>query len=205
MNEAPADTAGASGRGRVEIRVDLATLAGLNDTPGELVGFGPVAADIARQVTATQMHGTWTWTVTDNGEPVAVGTTRRRPTTSQRRLVEAREITCAFATCRMPASQCDIDRRIPWAEQRRTHSDDLDPGCRHDHVVRHRYGWKHQRLSDGRHLWTSPLGYTTITPSNPLTMAAWSAPKASNQEVSPTRGPGPTRPAGCQGRTPIWG
>ena len=37
-------------KGTVDIHVDLETLARLNDHPGELAGYGPVIADIARQV-----------------------------------------------------------------------------------------------------------------------------------------------------------
>ncbi|HEX5722443.1 MAG TPA: hypothetical protein VFZ06_06805, partial [Acidimicrobiia bacterium] len=36
--------------GSVELRVDLETLAGLTEAPGELSGLGPVISDIARQV-----------------------------------------------------------------------------------------------------------------------------------------------------------
>ncbi|MCZ6455928.1 MAG: hypothetical protein O6650_01630 [Actinobacteria bacterium] len=36
-------------RAMVDIRVDLETLTGLTENPGELAGFGPVIADIARR------------------------------------------------------------------------------------------------------------------------------------------------------------
>ena len=47
-----ADTNGKGGV--VDIHVDLETLAGLSETPGELAGYGPVIADIARQTTNKQ-------------------------------------------------------------------------------------------------------------------------------------------------------
>jgi hypothetical protein len=53
------------GRGVVDIQVDLTTLAGLDENPGELNGYGPVIADIARQVTQTQPGAEWRVTVTD--------------------------------------------------------------------------------------------------------------------------------------------
>ncbi|MCZ6630322.1 MAG: hypothetical protein O7D28_03120, partial [Actinobacteria bacterium] len=46
-------------------RVDLETLTGLTENPGELAGFGPVIADIARRVTAEQESAEWRWTVVD--------------------------------------------------------------------------------------------------------------------------------------------
>ena len=39
-----------SGKAGVEIRVDLATLLGLNEEPGEIPGWGPVIADVARRL-----------------------------------------------------------------------------------------------------------------------------------------------------------
>jgi hypothetical protein len=148
--------------GTVELRVDLETLARLAETPGDLAGFGPVIADIARQVAESQRKGEWRYTVTDPGTglPIDGGTTRRRPTASQRRSVESRDQVCYFPGCRMPATGCDLDHRTPWSERRRTSADGLDAGCRHDHVtVRHRLGWIHRLLPGGDHLWISPLGH----------------------------------------------
>jgi hypothetical protein len=54
-----------SSRGVVDIHVDLQTLAGLSEDPGELAGFGPVIADIARQVTERQDNAEWRFTVSD--------------------------------------------------------------------------------------------------------------------------------------------
>jgi hypothetical protein len=148
--------------GVVELQVDLDTLARLAETPGEIAGYGPIIADIARQVAEAQPQGQWRYTVTDpqTGLPVAHGTTRRRPSATQRRQVETRDRVCYFPGCRQPATQCDLDHRTPWAQSHRTSTDGLDAGCRHDHVtVRHRLGWTHQPLPGGDHLWTSPLGH----------------------------------------------
>jgi hypothetical protein len=161
-----------AGRGRdtkggtVDITVDLETLAHLSELPGDLAGYGPVIADIARQVAVVQADGQWRFTITDPRTGLAVhdGTTRRRPTTAQRRSVTSRDRTCIFPGCRMPARQCDLDHRIPWAERHETSTNGLAPGCRHDHVtVRHRIGWRYRPLPGGDHLWTSPLGHTYTT------------------------------------------
>ena len=151
-------------RGTIDIRVDLTTLAGLDENSAELAGFGPVVADIARQM--TERHGpSWRFTVTDGlGSIVGSGITRRRPTSSLRRLVEARDLTCVFPGCRMPASQCDLDHRIRVVDGGVTDDDQLVALCRHDHVVRHRHGWTHARNTDGSHTWKSPLGVEYIRP-----------------------------------------
>ena len=156
--------------GVVDLRVDLDTLARLSEAPGDLGGYGPVVADIARQVADAQARGEWRFTVTDpeTGAPLEEGTTRRRPAAAQRRRVLGRDRTCIFPGCRMPAVQCDLDHRIPWSRRRRTCADGLDPLCRFHHVtVRHRIGWVHQPLPSGDHVWTSPLGHRYTTSGVP--------------------------------------
>jgi len=156
--------------GVIDLQVDLETLIGLTETPGDLAGFGPVVADIARQAAAAQTDGEWRFSITDPGTGLTIhnGTTRRRPTASQRRSVEARDRTCIFPGCRMPATQCDLDHRTPWSQVRSTSIAGLDPTCRYDHItVRHRIGWSRQPLPGGDHLWTSPLGHTYTTSGKP--------------------------------------
>ena len=153
-----------SGRGAMVMTVDLATLARLADAPGDLAGFGPVIADIARQVAAASHGDQWRFVVTDpEGRPVHAGITRRRPTKPDRRLVEAMYPTCVFPGCRIPSAQCDLDHATPWAEGGPTAPDNLRPVCRHDHVLRHRGGWRSRRLASGDHEWTSPLGHSYLT------------------------------------------
>jgi len=157
--------AGSNG-GTVDIHVDLATLAGLDDKPAEMNGYGPVIAEIARQVVADQDHSQWNYVVTDNGHPIATGTTRRRPTAAIKRQVHARYPICIFPGCRMPARNCDLDHRKPWAQGGKTNIDHLAPACRHDHILRD-HGWQLQRLPNGDHQYTSPLGHTYITSGAP--------------------------------------
>lgn len=157
-----------AGGGVVDIRVDLTTLAGLDDHPGDLAGFGPVIADIARQVYASQAHSGHRVTVTgESGEVAWAGTTRRRATAGQQRAVEARHPSCVFVGCRMPAGDCDLDHTRPWAQGGPTEEDNLAPLCRHDHRLKHRGGWKLERTGSGTHTWTSPLGHTYTVPAEP--------------------------------------
>lgn len=152
-------------KGSVHITVDLATLAQLADQPGNLAGYGPVAADIARQLSLQLGTQPWEWTVTGTASdmPIADGTTRRRPTASQTRRVRARTRTCAAPGCRQPAINCDLDHIRPWAETGTTTSEDLAPCCERDHCTRHTTGWTYRRLDDGDYLWKSPLGTTYTT------------------------------------------
>lgn len=156
------DLTGFDNRGLVDIRVDLTTLAGLDDKAGEIPGMGPVIADVARKVAFAQQKAEWRVTVTDNnGELILAETTRRRPTAAQIRQIHALHPTCVFPGCRMPAEDCDLDHNIPWAQGGPTTKTNINPKCRHDHILKD-HGWTH-RYHNGRHIWTSPLGHTYIT------------------------------------------
>ena len=157
---------GGFGQGTVDIRVDLTTLIGLSEAPGELAGFGPLIADVTRKVVADQSASEHRVTVTDRGEVVWTGTTRRRPSAEQKRVVEAENPTCVFPGCRMPAAECDIDHRDPYSEGGATEPENLAPACRHDHIRKHN-GWRVVRLGSGRYRWTSPLGHTYLTGADP--------------------------------------
>ncbi len=174
------------GRGVVDIRVDLTTLAELDDHTGELAGYGPVIADIARKTVREANKAEFRYVVTDADGRVSLGTTRARPTprsgtadvaevsdtepadrrlpsAKQRRIVEMLRPLCAFPGCLMPATQCDIDHIDPWANLGPTRVRNLAPLCRHDHVGKDA-GWAYEILADGSYRWTSPLGHIYDTP-----------------------------------------
>ncbi len=148
--------------GVVDITVDLTTLTGLAEVPGEIPGWGPVIADIARQVALANDHGQWRVTVTnpDSGQILWNGTTRRRPTITERRYVLARQPVCVFPGCRMPARDSDLDHTQDFAKGGPTHPDNLGHLCRHHHRLKHEAGWKLEQLTPGNFTWTSPLGHT---------------------------------------------
>jgi hypothetical protein len=151
-------------RAVVHLTADLDTLAGLSDHPGDLNGFGPVIADIARQVAADQDGAEWRYTIvdTETGRHLHNGVTRRRPTASQRRHIESRDRTCVFPGCRMPSTDCDIDHTEPYSEGGATCLCNNAPACRHDHRLKD-HGWTYVRIPNGLYQWTSPLGHTYTT------------------------------------------
>jgi len=155
------------GKGIVDISVELTTLAGLNDHPGELRGYGPVIADIARQVAEDQSDAEHRVTVTEHGDPIWTGTTRRRPTNHQQRQVEARNPTCVFPGCRISAGDSDLDHTHAWADGGPTDPSNLGPLCRHDHQLKHTPGWKLKPTTPGSYQWTTPLGHTYTTQPEP--------------------------------------
>ncbi len=156
---------GSGKSGGIHLDVTIDTLTKLSEQSGEIEGFGPVVADVARQIAHHQTNADWTWTLRDpdTGLPIDGGTTRRRPTTAQARHVRAHDRTCVHPGCRMPAVQCDIDHRIPWHERRVTCTGDLAPLCKHHHVVRHTWGWTYRPLANGDWVFTTPLGHRHTT------------------------------------------
>jgi hypothetical protein len=153
------------GKGYVDLRIPLSTLAGLDERAGWVDGIEPVAADIARQVADLSHDAEWRYTVTDDdGTVIHIGTTRRRPSKPLSRLIESLQPVCAGPGCRIPASQCDFDHLRPWNQLGPTNDRNGGPKCRHDHKLK-QHGWTHHRL-DRHDIWTSPLGHTYTYPIN---------------------------------------
>ncbi len=153
--------------GTVHISTGLETIARLSEAPGELGGYGPVLADITRQVAETQQDSEWRFSVTDDqGHLIHVGTTSRRPTKSIERGVKADFPTCVYPGCRMPSVDCDLDHRRPWSDGGVTCPCNLAPLCRRHHRAKHEGGWRLERILTG-HRWTSPLAHTYTTPHHP--------------------------------------
>jgi len=139
------------GGGRVNVTIPAATLEYLADHPGELDGFGPVTAEIARKTAVENIDGEWVYQVTDNGRVVATGTLGRRPTEAQKRRIRADYPTCVFPGCRQPAHSCDLDHRKPYSQGGPTHNDNIGPLCRHHHMTRHHAPWLLLRKPNGDH------------------------------------------------------
>jgi 5-methylcytosine-specific restriction endonuclease McrA len=131
--------------------------------------FGPVVADVARKVVEAQQAAEWRWSVTDpdTGQVLYDGTTRRRPTSALRRRVQARDQTCVFPGCRMPAVDCDLDHIKRWADGGATTQRNLAPACRRDNLLKEQHHWTYQRLPNGDYQWTTKLGHTYTTNRKP--------------------------------------
>lgn len=155
-------TGAGEGRAVVDLVVDLPTLVGLAENPGEIPGYGPVAAEIARKIAIDQLDVPWEFTLTDQGRPVATGTLARRPTAAMKRHIRAKHPTCAHPGCRHPGRYADIDHRVERAEGGPTRLDNLTPLCRYHHRLKD-LGWSYRREPDLSIVWTSPLGHTYVT------------------------------------------
>ena len=147
--------------GNVDVTLTMETLTGIADNPGDLAGFGPVIADVARKI-ANDSDNKLRVIICDevSGDPRHIATPTRQPTAGQKRRVQIRNRTCVFPGCRMPARQSDIDHTISVADGGATCVCNLAPLCRHDHCIKHQHGWTYKRLKDGTPQWTTKLGHT---------------------------------------------
>jgi len=148
----------------------------LNDNPAIIPGWGPVIADIARQVALdSENNPAWKFTVTDSrGVPTHHGHTTRRPNADEKAFVKARDKTCrAPGGCQQPAMQCDDDHRYEWARGGPSHRGNLCVLCRHHHRLRHERGFVVHQISSGTYMWEAPNGrmYVVLPDGNLLLTA----------------------------------
>nr|WP_232425407.1 HNH endonuclease signature motif containing protein [Pseudofrankia inefficax] len=152
----------------VELQViaPVGTLAGLDDNPAELVGYGPIPAEVGRALAA---DARWRRVLTDpaTGTVLDLGH-RRTPTPALARLVRHQQTRCVFPGCGMPATHTDLDHTTAHSHGGRTALDNLGLLCRRHHTAKHRGGWKLHQPRPGVFTWTAPTGrtYTTDTTTN---------------------------------------
>lgn len=146
-------------RAQVIVTVDLTTLLGLTDTPGELSGYGPITADTARQIA---QDATLRRLVTDpmTGRGIDLGRASYQPSAALRRFVVARDRTCTFPGCTRPAINCQIDHRTEWCRGGCTDACNLHPLCLLHHNLKTKKLWHVTLNADGSETWRSALGFT---------------------------------------------
>ena len=159
--------------GGVDVRVTIpyTALLGADELPGDLAGYGPIPAAVARDLAA---GGTWRRILTDpaSGRPVDYGTTRYRPPAHLAGLVITRDQTCQFPGCRVPAHRCDLDHAIahhPDTDTGPTSDTNLGPKCRRHHQIKQAPGWSVTQHPDGCTTWTTPSGHNYHSQPPPLT------------------------------------
>ncbi len=149
----------------VRVTMPISTLMGLDDQPGELAGYGPIPAGVARDIAA---GGTWKRLLTDpvSGMLLDYGRTTYRPPAGLADFVRARDHTCVFPGCSRPADACDIDHRKAYPEGH-TSEHNLESLCRHHHRLKHEAGWTVE-YHNGVHVWTTPDGHRYRRQPHPI-------------------------------------
>ena len=149
-------------RAEVQVVVDLATLLGLADNPGELVGVGPIPGEVARAL-AVDQGASWRRLVVEpvTGALLDYGTTVYRPPTALREFLLARDRRCRFPGCRRRADACDVDHTVPHPHGP-TAACNCACLCRRHHRMKTHGGWQLDLALDGGLTWTSPTGRVFI-------------------------------------------
>lgn len=157
-------------RGTCDIMVDLRTLLNLSDNYALVGGWGPVIADVVRQLALDpDSIQRWMFTILDDhGRRLTQITTNRRPTNSQKRQVRSRDLTCKFPNCRKPADQCQLDHTTPYADHGITHPSNLADLCPAHHRLRTQLGLDYQITINGNAYWHLPDGRILFVPADGL-------------------------------------
>ena len=151
----------------VNVTIDLPTLLGLAENPGQLAGYGAIPASVARELAA---DGKWKRFITDpqTGNLLDYGRQSYEPPQALIDFLIARDRTCRFPGCRRSAALSDIDHAQSWETGGRTSPDNLGALCRRHHRLKTHDGWKVESRQDGSCTWTSPLGKIYLTPARPI-------------------------------------
>jgi len=150
----------------IQVIAPIGTLAGLDHDPAELVGYGPIPAQVGRALAA---DARWRRVLTDpvTGTVLDLGH-RRVPTPDLARLIRYRDQRCTFPGCAVPAAHADLDHTRPWAGGGRTAFDNLGAACRHHHRLKSEGGWTLEQPQPGVFVWSAADGaaYRTDTTVN---------------------------------------
>lgn len=186
----------------IHLTLAASTLAGDDDMPGELAGYGAIPAPIARELAAaaTRFRAAL---IDEDGHLLALGAQvplspepapGYRPGAKLRRFVVARDESCVFPGCRRAAEACDLDHIEPYDAYRspveQTVAANLQPLCRHHHRSKTHHGWRMRRNPEtGDVHTTTPLGITYVRPATTILLTR------SAYEHAPTGPPNRAEPA----------
>ena len=147
----------------VQLTVDLATLLGLSESPGELAGYGPIPAPVARRL-AGEDGAWWQRFVHDpvTGYLLDLGDERYRPSAALRRFVVARDRTSRFPGSSVPAQRCDLDHAVRFPDGP-TAAANLQAVNRTGHEGKTRGHWSVELEDGGEGRWTGPSGHHWVT------------------------------------------
>jgi hypothetical protein len=151
----------------ISVAIDLPTLLGLAENPGQLAGYGAIPASVARRLAA---DGNWQRFVSDptTGNLLDFGREKYTPPQELIDYLLARDRVCRFPGCRRTGQSSDIDHAQSWETGGETNPANLGLLCRRHHRMKTHGGWSLESNPDGSCLWKSPKGKTFFVPSRPF-------------------------------------
>lgn len=147
-------------------------LFGDSEEPAHLDGYGPIPAELAREILAASLDSdTHVWlrrlyTHPATGELMTTDTRRRRFHPGLARFIRLRDRTCRTPWCDAPIRH--IDHAVPWAQggpTTLTNGQGLCEACNH---AKQAIGWHARPTPDGAITTTLPTGHTYTTRPPPL-------------------------------------
>jgi hypothetical protein len=128
--------------------------------PPVVEGVGPIPLSRARELCGSD--GKWMRVLThpETAMVLSVGRDRYEPPAALRRLVKWRADRCMGPGCGMPASRCEVDHQIRWADHGETELENTAPLCKGHHLVKDNSDWTVRQISGsgGALEWISPTG-----------------------------------------------
>jgi hypothetical protein len=151
----------------ISVAIDLPTLLGLAENPGQLAGYGAIPASVARRLAA---DGNWQRFVSDptTGNLLDFGREKYTPPQELVDFLLARDRVCRFPGCRRIGQSSDIDHAQSWETGGETNPANLGLLCRRHHRMKTHGGWSLESNPDGSCLWKSPNGKTFFVPARPF-------------------------------------
>ncbi|OBI45770.1 HNH endonuclease signature motif containing protein [Mycobacterium colombiense] len=178
-------------KGNVVIHViaEQASVEGTASTPGVLPGVeGLIPAEVVAELAAAARLVPLI--------PPTGAEGRYAPSAALADFVRCRDLTCRAPGCDRPATDCDLDHTIPYADGGATHASNLKALCRTHHLMKTFWGWRDRQLPDGTVIWTLPDQHTYVTtPGSALLFPQLCAPTG---DARVTAAP---RPDPCADRT----
>jgi hypothetical protein len=150
---------------RIEVTVPLQTLLELKDAPGELAGYGPLVADIARQLADNSRRSHWRYTVIDG----QAGRSSTAPPAAPRLRSPAQSGSGTAPAAHLAAACLPSGATSTTAGTGSTAVSPQWTTCaacvRRHHRLKHELGWRYRQIAPGVWAWTSPTtGRSYITP-----------------------------------------
>ena len=151
----------------LSVSIDLPTLFGLAENPGQLAGYGAIPASVARILAA---DATWQRFISDptTGNLLDFGRETYVPPQELVDFLLARDRSCRFPGCRRSGQLSDIDHAQSWETGGETNPANLGLLCRRHHRMKTHGGWNLISNPDGSCLWRSPLGKEFFVPARPI-------------------------------------
>jgi len=148
---------------QVHVTISMETLMGLTEDPGLLDGYGPLAADAARELA---MHGPWSGLLLDKYRRAeALSTDKYRPTAAIKEFSKlSAGGVCSAPGCTSPIRE--FDHTVPWPKGK-TNATQIKGYCAHHHHEKHANhavtldpdGTIHWVTPQGRHYTSQPHQY----------------------------------------------